>query len=61
MNNCNPEVKRMKIVVDSLPENPQECLFSERNCEYGWICKFRKGRCKDTKKCTYLKEESKNA
>lgn len=28
----------MKIIVDSLPSCAKECLFSVKNCEYGWVC-----------------------
>ena len=57
----------MKIVVDCLPRMPRDCLFSEWNCEYGWICKLYKNKdkygldspiCKNTEKCPYLREES---
>lgn len=56
----------MKIIVDKLPETPKECLFSQRNVEYGYICQLRpyipeaRGKpacvCKDCSKCECLVE-----
>ncbi len=40
----------MKLLVDSLPENPRDCLFSYYNCEVGWFCKFGSRTCKLVKK-----------
>lgn len=31
----------MKIIVDKMPETPRECLFSQRHCEYGYLCNLR--------------------
>ena len=31
----------MKVIVDKLPENPRECLFSQLNVEYGYMCMLR--------------------
>ena len=55
----------MKIIVDCLPETKADCLFSEWDCEYGWICKLYNPKrlglgsydcCPET--CPYLREES---
>jgi len=51
----------MKIVVSDLPKQPQECLFSKWNCEYGWLCNlFKYEPCYVNKNldCPYLKEET---
>lgn len=58
----------MRIIVDCLPEEKSECLFSYYSCEYGWLCKLYKSKetdrmnlevpkC-DIKNCPYLREES---
>ena len=31
----------MRIIVDQLPESPRACLFSQHNCEYGYLCTLR--------------------
>lgn len=50
----------MKILVDSLPTKPHECLFSRYEMSY-WgfqvcVCKFSDEDCKlkDNEKCPYL-------
>lgn len=64
----------MRIIVDSLPEEKSECLFSYHSCEYGWLCKLYRSKGQDMRKrmmypeapkcdiknCPYLREESKN-
>lgn len=44
----------MKIIVDEMPNNPKDCLFSKRNCEYGQVCKLKLCVCKNTKECACL-------
>lgn len=46
----------MKILIDKIPQIPQDCLFSYRNIEYSYrFCRFG-GMCKDTKSCEFLME-----
>ena len=49
----------MRIIVDKMPEQPKDCLFSLWNCEYGWRCKLIKDSCNlsENLKCPYLKQE----
>ena len=35
----------MRIIVDALPTEPKDCLFSKWNCEYGYLCKLLGGVC----------------
>ena len=65
-------VRDMRIIVDSLPEEKSECLFSYHSCEYGWLCRlyrsketdiWKRMRYPETPKCEiencpYLREES---
>ena len=64
-------VRKVRIIVDSLPKEKSECLFSYRNCEYGWLCKLYRSKEPDARKrmypevpecdiknCPYLREES---
>ena len=44
----------MKIIVNEMPVNSKECLFSYRNCEYGCVCKLKKEVCNDSSKCDVL-------
>lgn len=55
----------MKIIVDKIPSTPNDCLFVERNCKYGWVCSLHnptpykyddEGICNPTK-CSKLQEE----
>lgn len=64
----------MRIIVDSLPEEKSECLFSYHSCEYGWLCRLYRSKDPDMQKrmlyqyqevprceienCPYLREES---
>lgn len=48
----------MKFIIDSFPKNPKECLFSKRNCEYGYICGLNKKEC-CISKCDFLLEGDK--
>ena len=62
----------MKIIVDCLPKEKSECLFSYHSCEYGWLCRLYRSKEPDIQKrrmypetpkcdienCPYLKEES---
>ena len=62
----------MYIIVDSLPKEKSECLFSYHSCEYGWLCKLYRSKETDRRKrmmcpevpkceiedCPYLREES---
>ena len=45
----------MKILVDNMPDRPQQCLFANRRSIDGWICMFTHRVCEDTSKCRYLK------
>lgn len=52
----------MKILVDELPAKPAECPFVTWNCEYGYMCRLKRGAlrnretifCKDTAHCPWL-------
>ena len=35
----------MKLIVDKLPEIPEECLFSKHNREVGYMCPLKHGVC----------------
>lgn len=55
----------MKILVDKMPSDPRECMFSEtvfvaRNGGYedDFNCKLNKNRC-NVSNCRYLKEDNK--
>ena len=62
----------MRIIVESLPKEKSECLFSYHSCEYGWLCKLYRSKETDRQKrmmcpevpkcdienCPYLREES---
>ena len=45
----------MKIIVDSTPKEPKECLFSSKTYSGNYVCKFQ-GECIvcNTQKCNYL-------
>lgn len=45
----------MKILVDNMPDRPQQCLCANRCSTEGWLCMFTHRVCKDTSKCRYLK------
>ena len=45
----------MKFIIDSFPKSPKECLFSKRNCEYGYICSLNKKEC-CISRCDFLLE-----
>jgi len=65
-------VRKVRIIVDSLPKEKSECLFSYHSCEYGWLCKLYRSKETDRRKrmicpevpkcdienCPYLREES---
>ena len=65
-------MRKVRIIVDSLPEEKSECLFSYRSCEYGWLCRLYRSKEPDARKhmlypevpkcdienCPYLREES---
>lgn len=40
----------MKIIVDEMPSEPKECIFSEHTA-----CKLWQGRCCEPSKCDFLK------
>jgi len=47
----------MKILVDELPKEPRECLFSER-IDGLWYCKIWQGHyCTCGEGCSKLREE----
>ena len=48
----------MKVLVDEMPKTPKECLFSKFNCEYGYICCIKQGRCQHSFNCKVLKVRS---
>lgn len=48
----------MKIIVDALPTDPKECLFSKWNCEFGYVCKFCNALC-NISLCKFLSCDSK--
>lgn len=64
----------MRIIVDSLPKEKSECLFSYHTCECGWLCRLYRSKEPDMQKrmlyqyqeisrceienCPYLREES---
>lgn len=46
----------MKIIVDKMPAESKECLFSRKAYSGNYVCKFQ-GECiicQDTQKCNYL-------
>lgn len=45
----------MKIIVDKMPKESKECLFSSRTFSESYVCKFQ-GDCIvcDIQKCRYL-------
>lgn len=45
----------MKFAVIEKPTKPEDCVFSIRNCEYGWICRNSRQRC-NVNECTYFAE-----
>lgn len=47
----------MKILVDNMPDRPQQCLCANRRSIDGWVCMFTHRVCEDTSKCRYLKEQ----
>ena len=65
-------MRKVRIIVDCLPEEKSECLFSYHSCEYGWLCRLYRSKEQDVRKlrmnpevpkcdiknCPYLKEES---
>ena len=65
-------VRKVRIIVDSLPEEKSECFFSYHSCEYGWLCRLYRSKEQDIRKrrmnpevpkceienCPYLREES---
>lgn len=45
----------MKLVVDQLPKNPEDCIFSQLICKDVVNCKIGyQPICKDTTKCPFL-------
>lgn len=64
-------MRKMRIIVDCLPEEKSECLFSYHSCEYGWLCRLYRNKepdrqkrmmCPETpkcdiKNCPYLQEK----
>ncbi len=46
----------MKIIVDEIPKEQKECLFSERTYSGNYVCKFQ-GRCIvcNPERCKFLK------
>lgn len=49
----------MKIIVDALPTEPEECLFSKWNKEYGYVCKLCDGDNCNVVLCEFLSQYSK--
>lgn len=43
-------MRKVRIIVDSLPEEKSECLFSYYSCEYGWLCKLYRSKEPDARK-----------
>ena len=45
----------MKIIVDKMPEEPKECLFSHQAYSGNYVCKFQ-GECIvcNIQRCKYL-------
>ena len=57
----------MKIIVDKMPKNPKECIFSEcMDIQYSnyickmHICKLHQGKGCDPDKCNFLKPLNSN-
>ena len=47
----------MKIIVDEMPKQPKECIFSEctnRMCN-SYVCKLWRGRGCEPNRCDFLK------
>lgn len=51
----------MKIIVDKLPQKPQQCLFSKRTYQGNYVCRL-KGECIrcDVDKCRILRLAKEN-
>lgn len=43
----------MKIIVDALPTDPKECLFSKWDKEFGYVCRLCKDCC-NVSLCRFL-------
>ena len=67
-------MRKVKIIVDDLPEEKSECLFSYHSCEYGWLCRLYRSKEQDIRKlrmnpevpecdiknCPYLQREERS-
>ena len=49
----------MKVIVDELPKEPKECLFSkwDKAAFCGYICPFKGDYCWEVDECPFLKQE----
>lgn len=45
----------MKIIVDEMPKEPDDCIFARTNFYERAICKFTNCTICDVSKCKYLK------
>lgn len=43
----------MKVIVDYIPKEPCECLFSKWNCEYRWLCSLHRKKTIDRTNINY--------
>ena len=50
----------MKIIVDKLPQNPKECIFSEKTYSDSYVCGFHDCVSCNPKTCEYLSEQTYN-
>ena len=48
----------MKIIVDKLPQNPKECIFSEKTYSDSYVCGFHDCVSCNPKTCEYLSEQT---
>lgn len=45
----------MKIIVDKMPNEPKECIFSECTNQDNYVCNLHQGRVCEPNRCNFLK------
>lgn len=50
----------MKIIVDKMPNEPKECIFSECTNQSNYVCNLHQGRGCEPNRCNFLKTIAKN-
>lgn len=45
----------MKIIVDKMPNEPKECIFSECTNQGNYVCNLHQGRGCEPNRCNFLK------